>query len=225
MNIRFGIAVKSILLPILFFTGCATAPQAQANSSFKTCSDDPERQALRSQELQTLAKEDQDDRTAPIDWERVSPRDETRRKRVGEIFGEGCLKSAADYSAAHLIYQHGTVPDHYFQAFLWAKKAYDLGATSKTWDIATGIDRYLVHSGQKQLFGTQFGQDSKDVWCIEPIEKTFPDSRRIEYLKMSLRESIAFFLKFYKSDQSPQDIRDCAHSLMPSPPGTVPGFW
>lgn len=219
--------MKIYVIPLFLslLTGCASVPHALASPSFKNCSDDQQRQTLRSQELQSLVKEDQADRVAPINWDRVLPRDEARRKRVGEIFGEGCFKTEADYSAAALIYQHGTVPDHYFQAFLWSKKAYELGDASKTWDIATGIDRYLVHSGQKQLFGTQFAQDSKDVWCIEPIEKAFPDSRRADYLKMTLKESIAFFLKFYNSNQLPGNVRECAHTLKPTPAGTVPGFW
>ena len=53
-----------------------------------------------------------------------------RRKRVGEIFGEGCFKTAKDYSAASLIFQHGDTPDHYYQA-LWANRAVELGDISQ----------------------------------------------------------------------------------------------
>jgi hypothetical protein len=32
--------------------------------------------------------------------------DVLRRKRVGEIFGEGCFSKAQDFAAAALVYQH-----------------------------------------------------------------------------------------------------------------------
>lgn len=215
----------------IFLSSCASLPVAKAaTSSSVGCTQDPDKQKLRSEELQAIVKADQDDREGPvssIDWSEVQPRDEQRRKRIGEIFGEGCFKSAADYAAAALVYQHGNVPDHFFQTFLWAKKAVELGDSSKNSLMALGIDRYLVNIGHKQLFGTQFSSsDPKtNLWCIEPVEKTFPDSRRIEYLKMNLRDSIAVFLKFYKSGQTPEDVQDCDHILKPSAAGIVPGFW
>jgi hypothetical protein len=97
--------MKSLIMSLLFLTGCTTIP-ARADSTFKQCPDDAERQALRSQEVQTLVKADQDDRTDPIDWVRVLPRDEARRKRIGEIFGEGSTakeNSLAKSSATSLI--------------------------------------------------------------------------------------------------------------------------
>src|SRR5262245_18012013 len=118
--------MKSLLIILLSLasSGCANVPQARRDTSaFKSCQEDHTRQAQRSQELRRLAKEDQDDRQGPydaIDWPKVLVRDENRRKRVGEIFAEGCFQTAADYSAAALIYQHGNVPDHFFQAFLWS---------------------------------------------------------------------------------------------------------
>jgi len=49
----------------------------------------------------------------PEKLKQVSVRDLKRRKRVGQIFAEGYMRTAQDYSAAALIYQHGVVPDHY----------------------------------------------------------------------------------------------------------------
>ncbi len=212
---------------VFLISGCvSTASIAQTSSVFISCDQDLPRQKLRSQELQAIVSDDQKDRTPPVDWSQVGPRDEIRRKRVGEIFGEGCFNSASDYSAAALIYQHGTVSDHYFQAFLWSKKAFELGNSWEGHSVANGIDRYLVSTGHRQLFGTQFRQDpNTKLWCIEPIEKTFPDSKRVQYLKMSLEESIKMFLKFYKSTQLPGEIETCRRSLKPSPHGIVPGFW
>ncbi|HWU41977.1 MAG TPA: hypothetical protein VN132_01025 [Bdellovibrio sp.] len=143
-----------IILIILF---SALAAQAQT-ISYKFCELDTEKQKLRSEELQKIAQEDQADREKPfdqIDWNKVVPRDEARRERVGQIFGEGCFKTAQDYAAAALVYQHGTIPDHAFQTFIWAKRAVELGDNTSKWLMAAGIDRYLVRSGYKQLFATQ----------------------------------------------------------------------
>lgn len=61
-----------------------------------TCQQDKARLEMRSKELSTIVKADQDDRQ---DWQEKSPeemaavvkRDLARRKRIGEIFGEGCF--------------------------------------------------------------------------------------------------------------------------------------
>jgi hypothetical protein len=76
----------------------------------------------RSMELQKIVKADQDDRQKMPLPPSVLLRDLKRRMRVGEIFGEGCFKSAADYAAAAPVYQHGTTPDHFYQTFIWSQK-------------------------------------------------------------------------------------------------------
>ncbi len=118
----------------------------------------------------------------------VQKRDETRRKRVGEIFGEGCFSTSEDYAAAALVYQHGDTPDHFFQTYIWSKRA-------------------VVNTGHKQLFGSQAmrpGPTESTCWCLDQIEKTFPDKRR-------------------KGKTCPNI--ECEAKLKPSPKGTVPGFW
>lgn len=210
----------------LIFTGCASVPQAQADSSFKQCPDDPERQALRSQELQRLVKEDQDDRIPPVDWQRVLPRDEARRKSVGEIFGEGCFKTAEDYAAAALVYQHGNVPDHFFQTFLWAKRAVELGDSSQKRLMAMGMDRYLVNIGHKQLFATQASKPATQAcWCLEELEKSFPEKRRVELAQKSLIEALQWVDSLNKDQSTCGPAKFCAKGFKDSPRGTVPGFW
>ena len=218
--------MKSLILFVLFLTGCTTVPQARANSTFKQCPDDPERQALRSQELRTLVKEDQDDRTASIDWVRVLPRDEARRKRIGEIFGEGCFKTAEDYAAAALVYQHGNIPDHFFQTYIWAKRAVELGDPSQKRLMAMGIDRYLVNIGHKQLFATQASKPSmNDCWCLEEVEKSFPEKKRVELAQKSLAEMLQWVDSLNKDQPTCKPATFCAKRFKDSPQGTVPGFW
>lgn len=216
------------ILITLQLCACTSVPfPAHAESSaFITCPQDPARQKLRSEELQAIVKEDQQDRTPPIDWQRVAPRDEARRKRIGEIFGEGCFKEAQDYAAAALVYQHGVIPDHFFQTFLWAKKAVELGDPSQKWLMTAGIDRYLVNIGHKQLFATQASKPNMtDCWCMEEVETTFPEKTRIKYAKKSLKQALEWVDSLNEGAPACQPAKFCNKGFKASPTGTVPGFW
>jgi hypothetical protein len=199
---------------------------------------DSEVQTQRSLELQRLRKEDQLDRKWQEDLQRgnqpsyeimenMSKNDLKRRMRVGEIFGEGCFKSAADYEAAGIVYQHGSTPNHYFQAFVWFKEALDLGGLTLKAEMAMAIDRYLVAIGHKQLFGTQaFQKNVGECFCIQPIERSFPQNLRDEYRG---GEDAAYtglsLLKSLNGPASSCPVAYCRASLRSTPKGTVPGFW
>lgn len=149
-----------------------------------------------------------------------------RRKRVGEIFGEGCFESSQDYAAAALVYQHGNVPDHFFQTFIWAKKAVDLGDASQSRLMVMGLDRYLVNIGHKQLFATQASKPTmNDCWCLEEIEVTFPDERRKAQSGKSLKEAFEWVDQLNSSAPSCKPSKYCQKSLKDSKAGIVPGFW
>ena len=156
----------------------------------------------------------------------VARRDVVRRQRIGEIFGEGCFSKAEDYAAAALVYQHGDVPDHFYQTFLWSKRAVELGDENQKRMMALGIDRYLVNIGQKQLFGSQATLPDfkpETCWCLQKIEQSFPDKRRKEIAGKSLSEAF-LWLKELNQGKTCQSL-ECAAELKPSPKGTVPGFW
>jgi len=180
----------------------------------------------RSAELQEIVQADQADRES---WDRMTPeksreiqqRDRARRMRVGEIFGEGCFSTAEDFAAAALVYQHGDVPDHYLQAFMWAKRAVELGGDS-TRLMAVTIDRYLVNTGHKQLFATQAFR-SGSCWCLQRVEPSFPATRRQEIGGQSLKEAFAWLAELNAGTDCSNE--ECPDELEPSPPGTVPGFW
>ncbi|PHS21457.1 MAG: hypothetical protein COA84_15780 [Robiginitomaculum sp.] len=72
---------------------------------------------------------DQDDRKKlkSVGLANVSKRDVKRRELVSVVFAQGCMISAKDYYFASRVFQHGNVPDHYFQAYLWASAAVNLG--------------------------------------------------------------------------------------------------
>ncbi len=134
-----------------------------------SCEHDPALQAKKSEELLSIAKKDQEDRSGPfesIDWNKVSEQDLQRRLRVAEIFAEGCFQKASDYLSAATVYQHGTTGDHFYQAFIWSHEALLLGELSQRWWVAAALDRYLVKIGHKQLFGTQLYQNPEGLFCI-----------------------------------------------------------
>jgi hypothetical protein len=134
---------RRILLAFFFCSfpvvvlGCAHSKKV--GTELISCYEHPDQHASSSVELQNLVDADQADRQGSvdkIDWTRVLPRDLERRARVSEIFAEGCLKEAKDYSAAAMVYQHGETADHSYQTFIWAKRAVELGDSSQNW-IAT----------------------------------------------------------------------------------------
>ena len=186
----------------------------------------------RSTELQQIVEADQNARkdflTDPkksLD-PKIILEDTKRRMRVGEIFGEGCFKSAADYAAAALVFQHGSTPDHFFQTFIWAKRAVELGDLSQKRLMAQGIDRYLLNSGKKQLFASQAFkfEDVGGCWCLQPVERSFPDSKRIELTGVDLDGSLAFIDRL-NLGTSCGKATQCPMSLERVPRGTIPGFW
>jgi hypothetical protein len=193
------------------------------------CSVNPEKQKARSKELHDMVISDQKDRE---NWQNLSDEereivmenDLNRRKQVGQILGEGCFKTTEDYAAASLIYQHGDVPDHYYQAFIWANRAVELGDIKQKGLVAVTIDRYLVNIGKKQLFGSQAYSDTQTPCaCLQPVETSFPDSLRNEYSGMTLRDRYNWLASLNQGKQCPNI--ECADPLQPSPKGTVPGFW
>lgn len=150
-------------------------------------------QESRSKELQKIVKSDQVDREGALGSHfkpdvNLPIRDKNRRVRVSEIFAEGCLTTAADYRAAALIFQHGSVSAHYYQAYLWARKAAQIGDPSGWGLAAVALDRYLVANGKQQLFASQFSMRdmAKQCYCMEPVQKNFDEKDRKRYGLMSL---------------------------------------
>jgi hypothetical protein len=219
-----------VYLIIFSLAGCASISSSQ-KQLFRSCQEDNVRLEERSKELAALVQADQDDRR---DWNKksaeemlqVAKRDVERRKRVGEIFGEGCFSKAEDFAAAALVYQHGNVPEHFFQTFIWAKRAVELGDLRQRRMMAMGIDRYLVNIGHKQLFGSQATKPdfkSESCWCLQQVEKSFPDQRRKELADKTLSEAFAWLKELNSGMNCP--IVECEAQLKSSPEGTTPGFW
>jgi len=217
-------AIKTTVTILLIFYSVASLGEA-----FTLCSFDKDKQLIRSKELAEIVKADQDARKnfqnmSQEDMERMSIDDSKRRMRIGEIFGEGCFSHAEDYSAAALVFQHGVVPEHFFQTFLWAKKAVELGDNKQMRLMALGLDRYLVNSGYKQLFASQaIKPNDEKCWCLHQIEKSFPEKIRKKYMGNTLEKQISWVNELNKGQLCPNIY--CAQNLKKTPRGTVLGFW
>ena len=221
-------AVRNLLCVVLWgLAGCAASTQLD----LEPCRSDEARQKARSNELQALVSADQAIRKKgffdqpPEALKRIEAEDRGRRMRVGEIFGEGCFSKPEDYAAAALIYQHGDVPEHYLQAFMWAKRAVELGDERQKRMMALAIDRYLVNTDRKQLFASQAGKNdlASPCFCLEPVEMDFPDDRRQAIGRQSLAEAIDWLKGLNEGKDCPNV--ECSRDRKPTPAGSVPGLW
>ncbi len=218
-----------LCLCILSFGICGQA--FSEKGVYQTCLNNPTIQSERSDELKKLFESDQREREEmgqanPEDLIHIAKNDLLRRKRVGEIFAEGCFKTPGDYLSAALIYQHGDVPDHYMQAFIWAKEAVELGEPNAKSLMAVAIDRYLVSVGKKQLCGTQASvvfDSSAPCYCLQPVELGFPDDRRQTECGRSLNESFEWLASLNASNNCPNTY--CDQALRKVPKGSIIGFW
>jgi hypothetical protein len=221
---------------IILFSGCSSHVVAPARTQasekqipFRNCPNDPEKQILRSKELQDIVTADQAARKIPgdqIDWSKVAPEDEARAKRVAEIFAEGCFKTAPDYAAAALVFQHGVVPDHYYQAYLWSKRALDLGDWTQKLMVANAIDRYLINLGYRQIFGAQsFRNNPNGCHCLGPVETKFSEKQRVKVCSISLKDRISSLRENNKDNASCKDVLYCDKDLKTPPKGLFPGIW
>lgn len=215
-----------ILSPKLaaFMVMAASAFAAEPAETYLPCSEDTAKHELRARELLKIHDEDQADRPNNQMKPGAQFRDRKRRQRVGEIFGEGCIKTPADYAAAAMVFQHGDQPEQFFQTFMWSKRAVELGEPKQKGLMAMGLDRYLVNSGQKQLFASQATKPLKGCWCLQAVEPTFPEAMRVEYTGRTIEKMVEWVATLNAGTTCPP-AGQCDSPLKPSPQGTVPGFW
>jgi hypothetical protein len=112
-------------------------------------------------ELAKLYSEDQADREKPpqsIDWSVVGPRDEARRAAVIRILQTGGVRTASDYHAAAMVFQHGPTASDIQLAYSLAAIGSKINPDDKAlkWLSAAAWDRNLMHRGKPQWYGTQY---------------------------------------------------------------------
>jgi hypothetical protein len=159
------------------------------------------------------------------EWPAIQAADLQRCSRVSELFAAGCLTTASDYFTAALIFQHGTVPEHYLQTILFASRAVALGDASARSLMALGADRYLVNTKHKQLFGSQsYRTEASPCWCMPQVEPTFPDEQRVAYVGKTLEQQRERVRSTNAGLGACAKV-ECDEDLQPSPQGSVPGVW
>lgn len=189
----------------------------------------PDRQLAASRETDRLFQEDQADRErkdiSPKEWDRIVPRDYQRRTRISELFAAGCLVDAKDFAAAALIYQHGEVPEHFLQAFFFASRAAALGSDLGRHLMPLAIDRYLMMTNHKQLFGSQASSMPGGCSCLFPVEPSFPDDLRLHYMGKTIKDQRAWVRSLGDPKRACPDVECPALGVQPTPRGSVLGLW
>jgi hypothetical protein len=168
---------------------CATSEVVPPTEPSTAAPEEPvlsehDRLALMHRELYEIFKADQGDRTEPVDWDVVTPRDTARRARVAEILAAGGASNSIDYYYAAMVYQHG--PD-----LEDARKARELALQALTvepvykrarWLAAASEDRILMRENKPQKWGTQSTQASPDApWTLYEVDPTTTDAQRAEW--------------------------------------------
>lgn len=143
-------------------------PLVQQSSPIPTASP----QQVDNSALTELFKTDQAARQGKsVDWAKVRPADEERRKQVRQMLDSGEVRTAADYFHAALVFQHGAVPEDFLLAHILAVNSIILGNRDARWLAAATLDRYLTQTGKLQVFGTQFGPAKDAPFDKLPMDK------------------------------------------------------
>jgi hypothetical protein len=142
-------------------------------------------QSPPSSEVHRLFLEDQKDRGVggeSLPWDKIEPRDRTRRERVHQLLSQDAVKTAGDFHDAAYIYQHGQASSDYLLAHVLATVAVQKGDTSSLWISAATLDRYLISIRQSQIFGTQYNSANNGPTTQDPYDKVLvPDKLRLVF--------------------------------------------
>lgn len=147
-----------------------------------------------NKELQSLYEQDQADRKdfktfTQQQYQEMGERDKIRRQRVEELLQSEPLQSPEDYFHAAMIFQHGGSLEYYWQAHELAKKGAELGQRSCRWLTAASYDRWLMHQGKPQKYGTQYmGREGR--WILYEVDPATTDAERAEFDVPPLSQAI-----------------------------------
>lgn len=189
------------------------------------------RRAEVSARLEAIRAIDQSSRQSVMtDSAQAVRLDLENRKEVAMLFAEGCFTTGRDYHNAALVFQHGDVPDHFYQTYIWASRAVELGDLQARWLIPRAVDRWALNSGYKQLFATnlvtesyfsQVTEESQKAWCLWPNTSRITDRQRRAFGLKTLAEQVARA----KAMNTGSSTGICAIQLPDPPRGLFPGVW
>lgn len=148
-----------------------------------------EEPAESNSELLALLNADQLDRQAGH-TPGLRDRDDERRRRVDELLRQDAARTAEDYYAAAMVFQHGGNRDNYWRAHELAKRSAELGSAKAKWLVAASYDRWLMHGGLPQKYGTQFRTEG-ERWILWPVDPATTDEDRAAFSVPSLAKAQA----------------------------------
>lgn len=212
---------------VLLATPVALAQSVEQRSRDAACP--AARRAEASTRLEQMRAADEADRTAAAQLaEGATARDLERRRETAAIFAEGCFATGRDYHNAALIFQHGVTPEHYYQAWLFARRAVELGDAEAQWLVPRTIDRYLMNTGYKQVFATNLVSDrfyvsegAQGIWCVWPTVTSITDTEREAAGGRPLAAQIERARGMNANGQGGM----CPLELPDPPRGMFPGSW
>lgn len=154
-------------------------------------------------QMDTIFAADQADRAPRPQWteelfRRMNQQDQVRRGQTRTLLEQHQLHSGNDYLHAAFIFQHGETPADYMLAHILAMTAMTRGNGSDNhgqtaaWIAAATLDRYLVETKQKQIFGTQFSseKDSPEMELDPADLGQIPDEVRWAFGVPSVAEQL-----------------------------------
>lgn len=111
----------------------------------------------------------------------VAVADHARLDQVRKLAAAGEIHHADDHFYAAMIFQHGDELEDFRTAHELARVAAEMGHERARWLAAAAYDRWLMHQGKAQRYGTQFiamGGGALHLW---EVEETTTDEDRAEW--------------------------------------------
>lgn len=129
---------------------------------------------------ETLAAHFEADQSSRREMRMSAADDRVRLRYVLSALEQHGLRTPADYHHAAMILHHGPAREHTHLAFELARRAAEAGCRPARWLAAAALDRWLMHAGLPQKYGTQFYDvhGRYELWMVDP---TTTDEERAEW--------------------------------------------
>ena len=135
-------------------------------------------------ELAAILKEQEVMQSGHVSSEVYREKSLKHRQAVYQFLAQSLLVEPADLYHAAVVLQStdtATCKENFMLAYYLATEAVRKGYDTARYVAATSIDRYLISSGLRQRYGTQFGQDRFGRFYIFPYDSTITDHDRNFY--------------------------------------------
>lgn len=106
------------------------------------------------------------------------------RSQTLELISQALVREPEDQYQAALILQASNVPtgaESCLLGYYLAVQAAEKGHEQARFLAAAAYDRFLVHTGQLQKYGTQYVTDTSGVLDLYPIDSSTSDSERVAW--------------------------------------------